>query len=78
MEDFHLSYQVQKEYINLLNIINEREIANKAIKLNVKHQLSKIQKKADIDYLTGLFNRGYLSELATSWLNEIRRNKITN
>ncbi|WP_277587037.1 tetratricopeptide repeat-containing diguanylate cyclase [Psychrobacillus antarcticus] len=69
MEDFHLSYQVQKEYINLLNIINEREIAQKAIKLNVKHQLSKMQKKAELDYLTGLFNRGYLSELAASWLN---------
>lgn len=68
IEDFHLSYQVQKEYINLLHIINEREIAYKAIKLNVKHQLSKIQKKAEVDYLTGLYNRGYLSELATSWL----------
>ncbi|MET0960034.1 MAG: GGDEF domain-containing protein, partial [Psychrobacillus psychrotolerans] len=75
MEDVHLSYQVQKEYINLLNIINEREIANKAIKLNVKHQLSKIQKKAEMDYLTGLFNRGYLSELATSWLIDAEETK---
>lgn len=75
MEDFQLSYQVQKEYINLLNSINEREIAFKAIKLNVKHQLSKIQKKADMDYLTGLYNRGYLSELATSWLIEAQETK---
>ena len=75
MEDFHLSYQVQKEYINLLNIINEREIAYKAIKLNVKHQLSKIQKKAELDYLTGLFNRGYLSELATTWLRDVKEMK---
>lgn len=77
MEDFHLSYQVQKEYINLLNIINEREIAYKAIKLNVKHQLSKIQKKANMDYLTGLFNRGYLSELANSWLLAAEETKST-
>ena len=75
MEDFHLSYQVQKEYINLLNIINEREIAYKAIKLNVKHQLSKMQKKAELDYLTGLFNRGYLSELATNWLLTVEETK---
>ncbi len=70
MEDIHLSYQVQKEYIQLLQIINERELAFKAIKLNVKHQLSKIQKKAALDYLTGLYNRSYLNELATSWLRD--------
>ena len=70
MEDIHLSYQVQKEYIQLLQIINERELAFKAIKLNVKHQLSKIQKKAELDYLTGLYNRSYLNELVTSWLSE--------
>ncbi|MEK5217177.1 tetratricopeptide repeat-containing diguanylate cyclase [Psychrobacillus sp. FSL H8-0487] len=75
MEDFQLSYQVQKEYIDLLNIINEREIAFKAIKLNVKHQLSKIQKKAELDYLTGLYNRGYVSELATNWLVDVKETK---
>ncbi|SER97623.1 tetratricopeptide repeat-containing diguanylate cyclase [Psychrobacillus sp. OK032] len=70
MEDIHLSYQVQKEYIQLLQTINERELAFKAIKLNVKHQLSKIQKKAELDYLTGLYNRSYLIELVTSWFGE--------
>lgn len=70
MEDIHLSYRVQKEYIQLLQIINERELEFRAIKLNVKHQLSKLQKKAELDYLTGLYNRSYVSELATSWFSD--------
>ncbi|GGA33121.1 tetratricopeptide repeat-containing diguanylate cyclase [Psychrobacillus lasiicapitis] len=71
MKDIHQSYQVQKEYIQLLQTINERELEFKAIKLNIKHQLSKIQKKAELDYLTGLYNRSYLNELATSWFSDL-------
>ncbi|MFJ5771896.1 diguanylate cyclase [Psychrobacillus sp. NPDC093180] len=72
MKDIHQSYQVQKEYIQLLQKINERELEFKAIKLNVKHQLSKMQKKAELDYLTGLYNRSYLNELATSWFSNLK------
>ena len=40
MKDVHLGYIVQKEYIALLNEINQRELALKAQKLDIKHSVT--------------------------------------
>ncbi|MFY0544045.1 tetratricopeptide repeat-containing diguanylate cyclase [Brevibacillus sp. H7] len=70
MDDIHLGYTVQKEYISLLNEISNREIALAALKLDVKHSLTAIEKKANTDYLTGLYNRNYLETTANVWLKQ--------
>lgn len=70
MNDVQLGYTVQKEYIALLNEISERQIALSALKLDIKHRVSAIKAKANIDYLTGLYNRSYLEETANKWLQE--------
>ena len=70
MNDIHLGYTVQKEYIALLKEINERELALTALKLDVKHNLSAVEKRASTDYLTGLYNRSYMEETTDAWLEK--------
>lgn len=70
MNDVQLGYIVQKEYIALLNEINERQIVLAALKLDIKHSVSAIKAKAIIDYLTGVYNRSYLEETANKWLKQ--------
>lgn len=70
MNDIHLGYLVQKEYISLLNEINNRELALTALRIDIKHNLTAIKKKANTDYLTGLYNRDYLETTTNDWLKQ--------
>ncbi|CAM3250719.1 tetratricopeptide repeat-containing diguanylate cyclase [Filibacter tadaridae] len=60
MNDVHTGYEVQKEYILLLTEIGKRDLALAALKLDVKHTVTSIEKRANTDYLTGLYNRSYM------------------
>lgn len=77
MNDVQLGYIVQKEYIALLNEISERQIALAALKLDIKHSISAIKAKANIDYLTGVYNRSYLEGTANEWLEQASINNET-
>ncbi|SKA77984.1 diguanylate cyclase (GGDEF) domain-containing protein [Caloramator quimbayensis] len=70
LNDTSLGYKVQKEYIDLLQEINKRELDKTALKLEIKHKVIDITKKASTDYLTGLYNRSYLETTANKWLKE--------
>ncbi len=70
MNDVHLGYIVQKEYITLLKEISERELSLAALKLEIKHSISTIEKNANIDYLTGIYNRNYLENTVNDWLKQ--------
>lgn len=70
MNDIQLGYQVQKEYISLLNEISNHELALTALKLEMKHKLSDIVKKANTDFLTGLYNRNFIEITTNEWLKE--------
>jgi diguanylate cyclase (GGDEF)-like protein len=70
MNDIHLGYIVQKEYIALLKEINDRELSLTALKLEIKHSISAIEKKANIDFLTGAYNRNYFEKAINDWLNQ--------
>ncbi|MEO4055323.1 GGDEF domain-containing protein [Solibacillus sp. CAU 1738] len=70
MNDIHLGYHVQKEYIAVLKEISDRELSLAALKLEMKHRISAIEKKANIDYLTGTYNRDYLENTINEWLEQ--------
>lgn len=61
-------YKVQKELIQLLYEINEREIALTAMKLEIKNDINTMEEKANYDYLTGVYNRKYLETTTANWL----------
>ena len=60
IEDRHTGYVVQQEYIEVLKVLQEQELALTALKLEVKHDLSSIKRNAKTNYLTNLFNRRHL------------------
>jgi diguanylate cyclase (GGDEF)-like protein len=70
LNDFHLGYKVQKEYISLLKEISNQELALEALKLDIKHGIADLEKKANNDYLTGLYNRNYIETITNEWLNQ--------
>lgn len=70
MGDVPLGYVVQKEYITLLNEISDREIAMLAQKLEIKHSIAAIERKANTDYLTGLYNRSFIEQTTNEWLKQ--------
>jgi diguanylate cyclase (GGDEF)-like protein len=75
MNNIHLGYIVQKEYIALLKEISDRELALTALKLDIKHSISAMERKANVDYLTGLYNRKYLENVVNDWLKQDYLNK---
>lgn len=70
MNDIQQGYTAQRDYISILNLISEKELANIILKFDIKHNLSAIQKQANTDYLTGLFNRNYLETTTNDWLKK--------
>ncbi len=75
MNDIPQGYLAQREYIELLNLINKKELAITALKFDIKHNISAIERKANTDYLTGLYNRSYLETTTTDWLNKASMKK---
>lgn len=75
MDDIQQGYIVQREYIKLLNTISERELEITALKLDIKHNISAIQKRANTDFLSGLYNRSYLEKTTDEWLSLASRQK---
>lgn len=69
MDDLQQGFVVQKEYIGILKRMREQELALMALKLEVKHSLSVLEKKANTDPLTGISNRYYLESTASDWLS---------
>jgi diguanylate cyclase (GGDEF)-like protein len=70
MGDIQLGFSVQKEYITVLEEIRERELELTALKLEVKHSLTDLEKKASTDHVTGLPNRYRLESTANEWLKK--------
>ncbi|HSP22114.1 MAG TPA: diguanylate cyclase [Planococcus sp. (in: firmicutes)] len=70
MEDIQLGYAVQKQYIQLLNEIHHSELALAALKLDIKHNIVEYERKANTDYLTGLYNRSFIEITTNKWLKQ--------
>ena len=70
LDDIRVGYLVQKEYISVLEEVRQRELELTALKLEVKHSLTDLEKKANSDHLTGLPNRHHLESTANEWLKK--------
>lgn len=63
MGEIKLGYKVQKEYIELLGEINKMDLDQTVLKHEIELELKEIEKKANLDFLTGAYNRRYLEEI---------------
>lgn len=68
MEDMVLGFKAQQDYIALLRDIRQHEIAMTAVRLEVKHGVAMIEKRANTDALTGLYNRSYMESATDEML----------
>lgn len=68
MKDISLGYKVAKEYILLLKEISQSELALVALKLKIKYSVATLEKTANTDYLTGIYNRNYMERTTNSLL----------
>lgn len=74
MEDVSLGYEVQKEYIKLLEDIKDKEAKLTALRLEIKCKVAELELKANTDPLTGVYNRNYIEIKANNWLRQIEKN----
>lgn len=74
LEDFSEGVLIQKEYIDILHELEKKKLVEKTMQLEATLKLSASEKKANIDYLTGLFNRSYLENTTDGWLIEAQKN----
>ncbi|MGG0670508.1 tetratricopeptide repeat-containing diguanylate cyclase [Lederbergia citrisecunda] len=70
MGDVQRGYKAQKVYIDLLSDLHQHEVTMTAVKLGVKHRISTIERRANTDFLTGLYNRSYTETTTDKWLAE--------
>ncbi|MFS0689270.1 GGDEF domain-containing protein [Sporosarcina sp. 179-K 8C2 HS] len=70
MGDVERGYKAQQALIDLLSDLHQYEVAMTAVKLGVKHRITSIERRANTDYLTGLYNRCYMETTADKWLAE--------
>lgn len=63
-----MGFKIQKEYINLLNEQNIRELDTLALNLDINRSLDSLEKRANTDYLTGVYNRFYIEKTTNEWL----------
>lgn len=68
--DSKLGFGVQKEYIALLTEIHNNELAKAAVKMEIKHNIAEYERRANTDFLTGLYNRSYIETTADEWLRK--------
>ncbi|MCG7344165.1 diguanylate cyclase [Sporosarcina sp. ACRSL] len=70
MGDVQRGYKAQQAYINLLSDLRQHDVAMAAVKLGVKHRVATIERRANTDYLTGLYNRSFTETTTDQWLAE--------
>lgn len=66
--DVQRGYKAQRAYIELLSDLRQHEATMTAVKIGVKHRIATIERRANTDFLTGLYNRSYMETTADKWL----------
>lgn len=79
MDDIQLGYKAQQDYIAILNDLRQQKITMTAMRLEVKHDFATMERRANRDYLTGLYNYCYMENAANEMLEKalITGDKIT-
>lgn len=70
MGEINSGYIVQKEYIELLGEISKMELDQIALKHEIRLEFKEMEKKANVDFLTGAYNRRYMEETVDKLLKE--------
>lgn len=62
--------EAMKRFTKLKEIFYQTGLSSRIAELNVKYNVAQIQLRANLDPLSGVYNRYYLEERANSWLEQ--------
>lgn len=72
-DDIPSCYQLMKEYIKITEQLSKFHLSCKMSALDIKNSISAIEKRANTDGLTGIYNRYYLETTCNQWIKESKK-----
>lgn len=70
--DYKQSYEALKEYLKIAEKLFSIRLSSKMKEFDVNQSIKAIEKRANIDGLTGVYNRYYLETTCNKWLKEVK------
>jgi diguanylate cyclase (GGDEF)-like protein len=70
--NFKKSYEAMKEYIKITEKLFSIRLASKMRDFDVQQSIKAIEKRANVDGLTGVYNRYFLETTCNKWLKEAK------
>lgn len=64
------AFQAMKRFAELKEIFHQAGVSNRLTELGIKHKVKMMERRVNIDPLSGVYNRYYLEEMANSWLED--------
>lgn len=72
IEDFHTCYRLMKEYIDITEHLSKFRLSSKMTELDIQNSIAAIEKRANHDALTGVYNRFFLETTCNQWIKEVK------
>lgn len=77
MQEFEAAFQAMRIYSILTNDLLIRLSSSKVAELHLNYNIALVEKRANIDSLSGVFNRSYLESTCNEWLKEAKQTKAS-
>lgn len=72
---FEKAYYYLKKYVEKMEETHKGHLLSKVNELDIQHSISMIERRANIDTLSGVYTRYYLESTCDAWLKEARQTK---
>ena len=72
---FEKAYYYLKKYVEKMEATHKGHLLSKVNELDIQHSISMIERRANIDTLSGVHTRYYLESTCDDWLKEARQTK---
>lgn len=70
VHDYENAYEILKQYTIICEQLFTVRLNSKIKEIDIKHSIAEIEKRANLDCLTGVYNRYYIEMNCNSWLKE--------
>lgn len=71
--NYKKSYEAMKEYLTIVEKLFSTRLSSKIRELDVNQSIKAIEKRANVDSLTGVYNRYYIETTCDKWLKEMKK-----
>lgn len=72
LEDYPTALCRLKEYVQINEDLHKIRLASKITELDLRHSISIIERRANFDALSGVYNRYYLEQITNTWLEKAK------